>query len=204
MKNSSKTLLAIGCAYAMTASSLLAQLVYTFDEWGDSIGPSSGPPISPGILQPDPSGGLPVPVLVYNLAGPVIPGDVLMTEPGSPAGSELYSDIVRFWNPTGGGASQIIFYSDKDDPILAPADTGLPTIYQPNFVIIPEVGPEGNNGAVYTPTPNQPGFILNGTAQVTYNITSDGVVPEPGTMALAGLGGGLMLLAFKRRRQNTV
>ena len=81
-------------------------------------------------LQPDPSGaiGLPVPVLVYNLAFSVIPGDVVMTEPGSPAGSQQDSDIVRFWNPTGGGPSQIIFYSDfsATDPADSPADTGMP------------------------------------------------------------------------------
>ena len=56
MKPSTKTLFALGCAYAITTASSFAQLVYTFDEFGNSSGPSSAPPISPGILQPDPSG----------------------------------------------------------------------------------------------------------------------------------------------------
>lgn len=197
MKTSIKILFTLTCAYAITATSSFAQL-YTFDEFGNS----SGLGISPGILQPDPSGaiGLPVPVLVYNLPFSVIPGDVVMTEPGSPAGSQQDSDIVRFLNPTGGGPSQIIFYSDfsATDPADSPADTGMPPGSMPLVVTIPEVGPEGNNGAVYTPTPNQPGFILSTSLPpATYNIISD--VPEPGALALTILGGGTLLLTLKRR-----
>ena len=202
MKPSTKTLLALGCAYAMTASSLSAQLVYTFDEYGNSSGPSSGPPISPGVLQPDPSGalGLPVPVLVYTVPLPLVSGDVVLTEPGNPSTENVYSDVVRFWNPTGVNLTQIIFYSDFSaaDPPDAPADTGLPQQLI-NPIIIPEVGPEGNNGAIYTPPAGGPGSLPG--ALITYNIISDGVVPEPGTMALAGLGGGLLLLTLKRRHQ---
>ena len=171
-------------------------MVYTFDEFGNSSGPSSAPPISPGILQPDPSGGLTVPVLVYNLPVPVVPGDVVLTESGNPATGGQYSDVVRFWNPTGINATQIIFYSDTDDAVLAPADTGLPPqLFNPVF--IPEVGPEGNNGAVYTPAPGAPGSIAG--AVVTYNIISDSPIPEPGILALAVLGGGTLLLTLKRR-----
>ena len=56
MKPSIKILFTLGCAYAITTASSFAQLVYTFDEFGNSSGLSSAPPISPGILQPDPSG----------------------------------------------------------------------------------------------------------------------------------------------------
>jgi hypothetical protein len=203
MKSSTKTLLAIGCAYAITAASSLAQLVYTFDEFGNSSGPSGAPPISPGALQPDPSGaiGLPVPVLVYNLALPVVTGDVVLTEPGNPATGGQNSDVVRFWNPTGGNVSQIIFYSDfsATDPADSFADTGMPAQLI-NPVFIPEVGPEGNNGAIYTPPAGTPGSIPG--AVVTYNIISD--VPEPSTLALAILSGGLLLFTLKRRNPISV
>jgi len=192
MKTSIKILSALACAYVMTTASSFAQL-YTFDEFGNS----SGPGITPGVLQPDPSGGLPasIPVLVYNLIFPVTSGDLLLTN-----GTEGLSDVVRFWNPNpaSGGPSQVIFYSDVSttDPADSPADTGFPHNSLP-ILSITEVGPEGNNGATYTPaTVGDPGFNLTGVA-VTYNIISD--VPEPGTVALAVLGGGLSLFLLKRR-----
>jgi len=205
MKTSIKILFTLTCTYAITATSSFAQLVYTFDENGNSSGPSSAPPISPGVLQPDPSGalGLPVPVLVYNLPLPVVPGDVVLTEPGNPATGGQNSDVIRFWNPTGINATQIIFYSDNSTtepgdvpPDAGLADTGLPPqLFNPVF--IPEVGPEGNNGATYTPAPGAPGSIAG--AVVTYNIISDSPIPEPGTLALAALIGGLLLITWKRR-----
>jgi hypothetical protein len=76
------------------------------------------------------------------------------------------------------------------------ADTGLPPqLFNPVF--IPEVGPEGNNGAVYTPAPGAPGSIAG--AVVTYNIISDSRIPEPGALALTILGAGSLLFIFKRR-----
>jgi hypothetical protein len=196
MKTSAKILSILGCAYAMTTASLVAQL-YTFDEFGNS----SGLGISPGAMQLDPSGaiGLPIPVMVYNLPFSVIPGDVILPEPPGP-GINRNSDVIRFWNPSGGGPSQIIFYSDftSADPADSPADTGLPSGLMSLIVTIPEVGPEGNNGALYTPTANQPGFILSTTVPpATYNIISD--VPEPSTLALAFLSGGLSLFLLKQR-----
>jgi len=198
MKRFTQPLLALACACAITPNSLFAQLIYTFDEYGTSTSSSSGPPISPGIMQPDPSGGLTVPVMVYTVPLPLIAGDVVLTEPGAPVPGPN-SDVVRFWNPTGINQTQIIFYSDvsPNDPADAPADTGLPGQLI-NPVIIPEVGPEGNNGAVYTPVAGAPGSLLG--ASIQYNIISDGVVPEPGTMALTGLGGGMLLLMSRRRR----
>ena len=198
MKRFTQFLLALACAWALTPTPLSAQLIFTFDESGNISGPPALPPLPPGVLQADPSGGLTVPVLVYTVPLPLVTGDVLLTEPGTPAPSPL-SDVVRFWNPTGGNISQIIFYSDvsTSDPPDALADTGLPTQFI-TPVVINETGPEGNNGAIYAPT-SGPGSLPG--ALVQYNIISDGAVPEPGTMALAGLGGGLMLLAFKRRQQ---
>jgi hypothetical protein len=192
MKISAKILSIIVCAHLTTAASLYAQ-VFTFDEFGNS----SGPGISPGIVQPDPSGGLPAstPVLVYNLSFPVTSGDLWLTN-----GYEGLSDVVRFWdpNPASGGSSQIIFYSDVSttDPADSPADTGFPQNSLP-ILSITEAGPEGNNGAAYTPAGvGDPGFNLTGVA-VTYRIISD--VPEPNVLALAVLGGGLLLLLLKQR-----
>jgi hypothetical protein len=201
MKTSAKILSILGCAYAMTTASLVAQL-YTFDEFGNS----SGLGISPGAMQLDPSGaiGLPTPVMVFNLPFSVVPGDVILNEPQNPA-APIPSDLVRFWNPTGGGPSQIIFYSDfsTTDPADAPADTGLPSGLMSLIIRIPEVGPEGNNGALYTPTGNQPGFILSTTVPpATYNIISD--VPEPRTVALIVAGAGLLLVTLKQHPQINV
>jgi hypothetical protein len=197
MKTSIKTLSILSCTCALTASSAFAQ-IFTFDEFGKS----SGTGISPGAMQLDPSGGLPGLVMVYNLNFSVIPGDVALTEPGAPIPGP-FSDIVRFWNPTGGGPSQIIFYSDVSsaDPADAPADTGLPQQLF-NLVVINEVGPEGNNGAVYTPTPNQPGSVNAAVPPPTYNIISD--VPEPGTVTLIVAGAGLLLFTLKQRHQTNV
>ena len=198
MKRLTQTLLALACAWALTPTPLLAQLIFTFDENGNISGPPALP-LAPGVLQPDPSGGLTVPVLVYTVPLPLVTGDLLLTEPGAPVPGP-FSDVVRFWNPTGGNISQIIFYSDvsTSDPPDALADTGLPTQLI-NPVVINETGPEGLNGAVYNPPAGGPGALPG--ALVQYNIISDGAVPEPGTMALAGLGGGLMLLMLKRRQQ---
>jgi len=195
MKPSIKTLFAFSCAYAITTAASFAQLIYTFDESGNSSGPSSAPPISAGVLQPDPSGGLTVPVLVYTVPLSLVTGDVMLTEPGQPAGGQ-FSDVVRFWNPTGVNSTQIIFYSDFSaaDPADALADTGLPSQLI-NPVLINEVGPEGNNGASYTPPAGGPGSLPG--ALIQYNIISD--VPEPNSLALAGVGAGLLLFASKRR-----
>jgi|SRR5579859_28509 len=192
MKPSTKTLFTLGCAYAITTVSSFAQ-IYTFDESGRS----SGPGITPGVLQPDPSGGVaPAPVLVYTLPFAAITGDVVLTEPGSPANGQ-FSDVVRFWNPTGVNATQVIFYSDfsTTDPADDLADSGLPgTLINPVF--INEVGPEGNNGALYTPPAGGPGS-LPGAVGLQYNIISD--VPEPGISGLIITGAGLLLFALKRR-----
>jgi PEP-CTERM motif len=201
MKPSTKTLFALGCAYTMAAASSLAQ-IYTFDEFGNSTtAPSTAPPMSPGILQADPSGGLTVPVLVYTLPLLLVTGDVVLIEPGNSTGGQ-YSDVVRFWDPTGANLTQIIFYSDfsATDPADAPADTGLP-VNLINPVFINEVGPEGNNGASYIPPAGEPGYTVEGLA-LQYNIISD--VPEPSAITLASLGGGLLLLSLKRRHATTV
>jgi hypothetical protein len=193
MKLSIKTLLAFGCAYAITATSSFAQ-VYTFDENGNSTGPG----ISPGKLQPDPSGGLTVPVLVYTLPFAVTPGDLYLQENG--VTSQTFSDLARFFSPAGANFTDIIFYSDVEvgEPNTDLADTGLPNNGSPTPVFIPETGTEGNNGAVWNPGPGEPGSLLTG-GTIQYNIISD--VPEPSTVALAVMGGGLVMFTLKRRQQ---
>ena len=127
--------------------------------------------------------------MIYTLPFDVQGGDVILTEPNSP--NAPISDVIRFFEPTPGGPSSLlIFYSDIEagEPRDL-ADVGLPVCSGTS--IIPEVGPEGNNGAVWIPSLPQPGTPLLGgpvTGTAQYTIISD--VPEPGAAALllAGMG----------------
>lgn len=172
------------------------------DEHGNSLfdSPILGTATSPGVLAADPGPGGLAAALTYNLLGPpsLVLGDVLLIEPGS----GNISDVLRF-NPANsatGYPASLVFYSDNSDGIDALADTGLPTNFYTNLVRIPEVGPEGLNGAIYTPTANQPGFI-DGYA-VTYRFVSDGAIPEPGSLVLMGIGGAGLLATMARRRRS--
>jgi hypothetical protein len=195
MKKLTKAAIVFGFTLAVASSTSFAQSQF-FTLTIDEFGPSNGIPFTIG---PDPSGGVTTsPVLIYTVPFALTPGDVILTEPGSNAPN---SDIVRFWNPTGINQSEIIFYSDfsATDPADAPADVGLPTQLQPLVVTIPEVGPEGNNGAIYLANPGLPGSTS--LLPIQYNILSDVLpVPEPGTGALLLSGVGL-LFGIKRFRR---
>ena len=120
------------------------------------------------------------------------PGDVVLMEP--PATVGVISDILRF-NGTGG----VWFFSERGPNELPPFDLAdvpiLPMVYTNNFVSLMEIGPEGQNGAIYTPLAGQPGW--DDFYQFTYEFISD--IPEPCTFALLGLGAAALVI-FRRRR----
>jgi hypothetical protein len=180
------------CMLAMLAANTFGQAgtpTVTVDENGN--GNFNGTPL-PFTLAPDPSPGGGASVLTYSLPFAGSPGDVLLLEPGS---TGVLSDLIRF-----NGNGTLLFYSDVSavDPADALADVGLPSEFSPVQLTIQELGPEGNNGAVYTPGPGQPGF--DPAFLPSYNIVSD--VPEPASFGLVGLGLlGIRLCCKRRGRQ---
>jgi hypothetical protein len=193
MKQTTKALIVSGFTLVASATTLFGQgnPLITFDENG--VGTFNGTPL-PSTLQADPSGGVTTsPVLIYFLPFAVVPGDVGLVELNDP--TRTASDLVRFFNPAGANQSMMIFYSDVNavDPPNAPADTGLPS--SPNAVLIPEIGPEVNNGALWSPGTSGPGA---NSAGVVYNIISD--VPEPGSasLLLSGVGVLFAMRGFRR------
>lgn len=168
----------------------------TLDEFGVGtiqfpVGPPA--PLPQGIPLPDPGpGGLPN-ALTYSLGGApgLLTGDLLILDTNG-----LVSDVIRFEDHPAVGFA-VIFYSDLPEPgeIPPPADIGLPgALYPLQFIMTETFLPDGSEGVIYTPTPNQPGFVQG--FGVTYVIVSD-LVPSPGSLCLLGMGG----LAMGRRRR---
>jgi hypothetical protein len=147
-----------------------------------------------GTLQPDPGpGGLPS-ALTYSLLGPpsLVSGDVFLFEIGTGV-----SDIIRF-NPSGTGSpsypASAVFYSLSGVGQNELADTGFPTAFYPNNLVIVE---NTSGPTTYTPTSTQPGFV-SGFA-MTYHFFS--AVPEPSTMSILLLGGiAISGVRFLRRK----
>jgi hypothetical protein len=160
----------------------------------------------PSGLRADPGPGGLASALTYDLLNPpgLVAGDLVLLEP---SGGGLISDVVRFntTSPFGAGAGSLVFYSDNLDGVDALADTGFPGATYTNVFTTTEVGPEGNNGFVYTPTAGQPGFVAGAAGPVIYHITSDtpAATPEFGSVfslggLLAASGAGVWM---KRRRR---
>jgi hypothetical protein len=191
---------------ASSASALVnGNILLTVDENGHgTLNGFLGPQALPFALQNDPGPGGLANVLTYDMLNPpgLVAGDVLLQDgPGGPI-----LDVVRF-NPNevgaGGGTGALVFYSDNVDGFDSLADTPSPpgALYANNITIL-EVGPEGQNGAIYTPLAGQPGFVAGAGAPVVYNLISD--VPEPGAWALMLLGVGVAGAALRRRRETVV
>jgi hypothetical protein len=135
--------------------------------------------------------------MFYDLSAPpqLVAGDLVVMENPS-----TISDLLRF-DPTI-GTGGVFVYSDIE-PGIPPdglADIGIPTGRLTNVLAVNEVGPEGNNGIVYTPTAGQPGFVAGAAGPVTYRFTSD-AVPEPTSISLMILGGAAILLRRRWAKQ---
>jgi hypothetical protein len=183
MKSRAPLLAILAIGLSLILSQQAQAIVVSVDENGNGINT-----IGPGFIGTDPGPGGLAGVLIYNLPIPGVQGDVLMQDGvGGPI-----LDIIRF-----NGNSTLVFYSDTP-PRDALADTPSPpgALYA-NTVTIPEVGPEGNNGATYTPIAGQPGYDPTGLV-TSYVFVSDAVTPEPSSLALLGMGV-LGLFAFGRR-----
>jgi hypothetical protein len=177
-----------------------APVVITVDENGN--GSLTFPQLDPPLLShigPDPGPGGLDSVLIYTLPFAGYQGDVHLTDDG------VLGDVIRF-----NGDGTLIFYSDNTDGVDALADTPTPPqgAYT-NLVTIPEVGPDGDNGAWYTPEEGQPGGIgevvtVGQGVGVTYHFISDTpAVPEPGSLALlmTGMFSGTPLALRRLRRR---
>jgi len=157
-----------------TAKAVPTPLTLNFNETGNGTS-------SPAFFSNDPGPGGLNNVLTYNLPFTGVQGDIFVQEPGS----GVVLDVIRF-----NGNGTVIFYSDNVAGFDSIADTpSPPESNYSNTVTVNELGSEGNNGFVYTPTVGQPGYNSSNPS-TTYDIISDSpAVPDQGTTCvLLGIG----------------
>jgi hypothetical protein len=175
----------IGMLAASATSVFAFGPVLTIDESGNAYLTASEPFAFTNALEPISA----MSTLQYTLPFAGVAGDVLVQEQGGSA----ISDILRF-----DGNFHVYFFSDYAAGSTEPADVGLPSVFMTPNVTVTEYGTEDVSvDAWYTPIAGQPGY-KPAAPGMQYHIISD--VPEPGTMLLGGLGGGLLLLLTSRRR----
>jgi hypothetical protein len=178
-------LLSLFVVFLALPATILSDVI-TVDENGN--GNDNGVPLS-FTLGFDPGPGGLSGVLIYELPFSALQGDIFLTDADF---FGLTLDVVRF-----NGNGTLIFYSDNIGGFDSLGDTtGPPRGNYTNMVTIPELGPEGNNGAIYAPTSSQPGWD---PSIPTYHFISDSV-PEPGPLLLLGTGLGMLGLKLLGRR----
>jgi hypothetical protein len=173
-----------------------------FDEYGNGfVDNRDGKGFQP-LMGSIPTGGS---ALTFLLPSIVVTGDVRIWED---ANKTILSDILRFTNTTNGDINgsftgtilQVFSDIDTGDPNPPPADRGLPTV-PVGYVYrdgggVSEVGPEGNNGATYSP---------GGAADNIYIFVSDGVIPEPSSVIMLSIGAlGAAGYGWRRQRSAAV
>ena len=174
--------------------------VINLDEFGhnsqttNSVPVPNAPPITFGT-QLEPMSGLTT--LVYHLPWTVPAGDVFLTESTNPV---VYSDLLRFSNGT-----NLFFFSDLPEvgeTNIPPADVGIPSARTDGAPVLTFAEQNATNEVKnfynYTPVVGGPGYT--GFA-AQYAFFSDGAIPEPSSLCLVCLGGGLLFVLGRRSRR---
>jgi hypothetical protein len=196
MKTSKSILFSFALA-ALSVTTALAQpfpgATWTLDENGHATLTYQSSILSSvtGVLQVEPLSG--ITGLYYNLGTPSQQGDLLILEPTT----FETNDMLRF-----DGHGGVFFFSDLEpnDPNPDLADVPqIPLVIQGNSAVIIEVGPEGNNGALWAPPPGFAGDDTSGLFPgIQYNIISD--IPEPNSLGLLLIGAAVWRMKSRVKR----